>query len=161
MIEWVDKSDRGSRFYLGELRSSEPVSAVDAVRSMFDLIRERILGEGNAADFDVLMFEVDCDTGRLIAGASTDEGWKSNRTDGCSIRVQEIQDFWYDLLDAGVPADEFSQSVKGKVVQIAGSFRELVVSAMEELRPKAGERGFKLIVFGSTPGEVVLSESFG
>jgi hypothetical protein len=160
MIEWGDKSDRGSRFYVGELRSSEPLSAVDAVRSMFDVMCERVLGEGNAVNFDVLMFEVNCDTGRLISGASTNEGWKSSRTDGCAIRVQEIQDYWYDLVDAGVAADEFSQLIKAKVVEIARIFRDLVVSNMGELRSKAGASGFKFVVFGSTPGEVMLNESF-
>ena len=160
MIAWLDNSDRTSRFYFGELSTSKSLSSKDAIRAMFELLRERIVGKGNAANFEVLMFEVNCDTGRLLAGASTKDGWKHNRTDGCSLRVQEVQDHWYDLIGADVPADRFSESINQKTLEIARLFRECIVAAQEELLSKAGSNGFEFVVFGSDPGQAILSESF-
>lgn len=159
MINWLDKSDRQSRFYIGEIQSDEPISIEDAVDFLFAFMQEKILGVGNAINFDVLMFEVNCDTGRLIAGASTDLGWKSNRTDGCSIRVQKVQDYWYDLIDANVAADQFSQLIKKRVVEIACLFKEHVMSALGELRAKSDGKAIKFMVFGSNSGEIVTSET--
>lgn len=160
MINWVDKSDRGSRFYLGELPATDRFSANDAARAIFAFMREKILGEGTAEEFELLMFEVNCDTGRLIAGASTESGWKINHTDGCSIRVQELQDHWYDLIEAGIAPAEFSELIRHKVIEVANTFRKLVVVAADELRAKAKHGSFKLVVYGNDRGKAVLDETF-
>lgn len=160
MIEWTDASGRHSHFFVGECLEGSELSIADAIRLMVDLLNQELLGKGHAANFEIVMFEVNCDSGRLIAGASTLKGWQASRTDGCSIRLQEVQDYWYDLVEAGLSAEEFAPAIRRKILEVGTMFRDEIASRAESLIAKASKEGFKLIVFGSNPGEELLSDTF-
>jgi hypothetical protein len=159
MIVWVDKSDSGTRFFEGD-SSEVSIPTHVALNSILHVLQDRILGHGNADHFNVLMLEVNCDTGRLIAGASTEKGWERGRTDGCSVRVQEIQDYWYDLLDASMDDAQWASALRQRVLEIGTSFKSLVDASLEAIRSNAGDRGFRLVVFGSTPGDTVMTQIY-
>ncbi len=156
VIRWTNASRDGERFFVGE--AGDALTTDVALRALFLAMQERILGEGNAAGFDRLMLEVCCDTGRLIVGASTEERWKGGATDGCSLRVQELQDYWYDQVDAGLADDDFVEAIRRRVEDIGLSFKALVDQSHPTLRAKAAQPGFKLLVFGSSSDAVLENQ---
>jgi hypothetical protein len=159
LIEWLDHSDRSSRFFQGEIAQGNEPSTDDAVRALFSFLSERILGQGNAAEFSVLEFEVNCDTGRLTAAASRDAEAGRARKDGCSIRLQQVQDYWYDLVEAGAADEDFARRINAKALEIAQLFLNCVQAAASQLKTQARGERFRFRAYGiSGP---ILVEHFG
>jgi len=156
IIHWTDSSRAGERFLLGE--PEHAITTSMALAALVLALQEHILGEGNATGFDRLMLEVCCDTGRLIVGASTEERWIAGATDGCSLRVQDLQDYWYDQLEAGLAEDDFVEVIRRRVEEIGLSFKALVDQSLITIRQKAARPGFKLLVFGSSSDAVLESQ---
>lgn len=113
-----------------------------------------------AVHFNLLLFEVNCDTGRLIAAATHSDRDTSSAVDGCSVRVQEIQDFWYYLSESDPSDEQFQAGVDHKVHELAIAFREILVSHLGELYRTSSSQRFRYRVYGSDPGVVVYEESF-
>jgi len=157
MIAWQDGSGRRGRFYDA---STVALSLDEALTEMLEQLRTNIIGKGNAAGFDILMLEVNCDTGRLLAAATTEAKRSNGMTDGCSLRLQELQDYWYELVEEGVPDEEFTRRLMQHISNVGRIFREKIASSLEELRQYCSKDGFKFVVFGSEPGLEITVERF-
>ena len=160
MIDWHDKSDRTSTFFDGQVRGDSATTTAAVLTDVFDFLLSKIVGKGNAAEFDRLFFEVNCDTGRVLAATTTNERRENGRIDGCSVRIQEIQDYWYDLIESGISDKEFTQAIASKVTELGQIFHREMSVHLEELRKNCSKHGFKYIVFGSEPGVAYLDEHF-
>ena len=160
MIEWNDKSDRASRFFDGQIRGDSRANADDILKDVFEFLLTSIVGEGNAVDFDCLLLEVNCDTGRVLAAATTNENRDKGMIDGCSVRIQELQDHWYDLLEGGASDEEFSLAIANKVTELGQAFRSFLVKSLDDLRRNCAEGGFNYILYGNDPGVSYLDEHF-
>jgi len=158
MTTWVDKSDSSSRFLDGG--ESSATSKLEALRDLFTCLRNEIIGKGTAKKFDTLLFEVNCDTGRLIAAATTEDQHASGVVDGCSLRVQEVQDSWYDLLESGPSDEQFSAGVTKAVRELGTEFERLFMADLDLLRQSCSSNGFKYRVYGSDPGVVIFEEEY-
>lgn len=158
MIVWTDESSSRGRFLSGSAPREMPVR--EALLGLFDVLLGRVLSEAGPERFDLLMLEVACDTGRLIAGASTHERWKKGLVQGCSVRVQALQDFWYDLVEAKVGDAALEVAVNEQVGRLGDFFGGLVDKNINELRRFADPAGFTLTVFGSEPGIAVTSTRY-
>lgn len=156
MTKWTDKSDRNSRFLDGG--ESNAASISEALKDVFACLQSNIFNKGTALNFDLILFEVNCDTGRLIAAATTSEQHAVGVADGCSLRVQEIQDFWYDLLEKGPSDAEFTEDIAQYVRKLGLAFRDQLVSHPEELRQSSSANGFAYRVFGSEHGVSVFED---
>lgn len=158
MTTWTDKSDSKSRFFDGG--EAEGHTTREAIDKLFACLRRDVLGKGNSAEFDLILFEVNCDTGRLLVAATTREGYLKGLVDGCSLRVQEVQDFWYDLLEKGLSHEQFSAGVGRHVRHLAMLLRERLVPCLDELKHSCASAGFTYRVFGSDPGTALYEEEF-
>lgn len=158
MTTWVDKSDSKSRFLDGG--ENEGQSATDSLADLCDCLINEIIGRDNTDAIDLLLLEVNCDTGRLLAAATTAENHSRGMVDECSLRVQEIQDFWYDLLESGPTDEEFTSGVTERIRELGIAFRGVLLPHVEELRRSCSPEGFKFIVFGSDPGKSIYEEEF-
>jgi hypothetical protein len=160
MIDWKNKSDRRSTFFDGIIHNNFDPSMQETLAEVMRFLVLTIIGKGNAAKFDKLLFEVNCDTGRVLAAATTHENMTKARIDGCSVRIQKLQDYWYELIDSGMPEKEFENAIADKVVELGQMFHRLLSVHTEELRKNCSDRGFIYTVFGSEPGVVHLEEHF-
>lgn len=158
MTTSTDKSDSQSRFLDGD--ESPATSTTDALTDLFACLQSEIIGKGTAIDFDVLLFEVNCDTGRLIAAATTSGQHAAGVVDGCSLRVQKVQDSWYDLLESGPSDEQFSAGITHQVRELGMAFRDRFIPHLEELKRSCSSDGFTYRVFGSDPGISVYEETF-
>jgi hypothetical protein len=131
MTTWTDKSDSKSRFFDGG--ESKAVNIDGALAELFACLQKEIVGKGTAKNFNLLLFEVNCDTGRLLAAATTSDQHRSGFVDGCSLRVQAVQDFWYDLLDTGPTDQGFSAGITKQVRELGMAFRDMFIPYVEEL----------------------------
>lgn len=157
MTMWTDKSDSKSRFLDGG--ESTATTTAGALAELFTCLRTEIVGKGTATDFDLLLFEVNCDTGRLLAAATTSDQHASGTVDGCSLRVQKVQDFWYDLLESGPSDEEFSTGIGQHVLELGKAFREVFMAHLNELARYCSGDGFTYRVFGSDPGVAIYEEA--
>ena len=160
MIEWTDKSDRGSAFYDGQVVENESTNIETTLTEMFDFLVSNIVGKGNAAEFNRLLFEVNCDTGRVIAAATTDERRENGLIDGCSVRIQSLQDHWYDLLESGRSDQQFAEGIANKETELGRAFRNALIERLDDLRRTCSAGGFEYVAYGSDPGEVLVQEHF-
>jgi hypothetical protein len=158
MTKWIDRSDAHCRFFDGG--ESHAANTTQALRDLFECLQSRIIGTGAARDFDLLLFEVNCDTGRLISAATTSVQHASSVADGCSVRIKEVQDYWYDLLESGQSDAQFSAAVTQMVRELGIAFRDVFVRKLDELNLVCSPHGFTYRVFGNDPGVVVHEELF-
>lgn len=158
MTTWVDKSDNKSRFLDGG--ESSATTTIEALSDLLACLRSEIIGKGTATDFDLLLFEVNCDTGRLLAAATSSDQHASGKVDGCSLRVQEVQNFWYDLLESRPSDEQFSAGLSEQVRELGMAFRERFIPYLEEFKRSCSSEGFVYRVFGSDPGVPVYEETF-
>jgi hypothetical protein len=156
MATWTDKSDSRCRFFDG----GESPNEREALDDLIACLQGNVFGKGTATEFDLLLFEVNCDTGRLLAAATTSEQHARGIVDGCSLRVQEVQDFWYDLVERGPTGEEFSAAIAQKDRNLGMAFRNRFTTQFEKLRRFCPSDGFTYRVFGSDPGVSVYEETF-
>ncbi|MDP1563493.1 MAG: hypothetical protein Q8M16_19090 [Pirellulaceae bacterium] len=156
MTTWTDKSDSKSRFLDGG--ESTASTTAEALVELFGCLKTEIVGKGTANNFNLLLFEVNCDTGRLLAAATTSVKHKSGIVDGCSLRVQEVQDFWYDLLECGPSDEQFSTGIRQRIIELGKTFRGVFTAHIEELAQSCSGDGFTYRVYGSDPGAAVYEE---
>jgi hypothetical protein len=158
MTTWMDKSNSKSRFLDGG--ESTATTTTEALRDLFACLQGEIIGKGVAADFDLLLFEVNCDTGRLIVAATTTDRQTSGVVDGCSLRLQAVQDFWYDLLESGPSDQQFSAGVTHKVRELGITFRQVFETELDALKQSCSSNGFTYRVFGSDPGVLIYEKPY-
>lgn len=158
MTKWIDKSDSAGRFLDGGDLSDKDTTV--ALAELFRCLQAEIIAKANAGEFDLLLFEVNCDTGRLIAAASTSVRRAVGLVDGCSIRLQKLQDFWYDQL-ANDPSDEqFVAEVKEQVRNLGMMFRSKFIPFQDELIRLSAYGAFTYIVYGGGSTNSVYEEMF-
>lgn len=159
MRTWIDRSDATIRFHDGG-ESPATNATTQALVELCAYLRNEILGKRSASDYDLLLFEVNCDTGRLIAAASTSARYTSGAADACSLRVQHVQDYWYDLLDSGATDEEFHTRISQEVKRLGTAFRNTFFPHIEELKRSCSPNGFTYRVLGNDPGVVIYEEQF-
>jgi hypothetical protein len=157
MTTWTDKSDSKTRFLDGG--ESTATTTAGALAELFACLQTEIVGRGTATNFNLLLFEVNCDTGRLLAAATTSGQHASGIVDGCSLRVQEVQDFWYDLLESGPSDEQFSTGITQYVLELGKAFRDVFMTRVKELALSCSGDGFTYRVYGSDPGASVYEEA--
>jgi len=158
MTSWTDKSDSKSRFFDGG--ESTATTTAEALNQLFACLRSTIVGQGTASNFDLLLFEVNCDTGRLLAAVTTSDRHAAGIADGCSLRVQTVQSFWYDLLETGPSDEQFTAGISQQVRELGMAFRERFIPHLEDLKRSCLSAGFTYRVYGSDPGVLIYEETF-
>lgn len=158
MIEWTDISDRDSALFDGAFSDEPRVS--DALRHMLDFVSTRLVGSGNAQSFSLLLPEVGLDTGRLILAATTRDAHAAGRADGCSIRLQSLQDAWYHADDAGLTADAFADAISNHVRDVGSLFLEILADLLPVILEGASTDGFTFTLYGGVPGVSLLDHYF-
>lgn len=154
-MEWLDKSDLKSRFYVAE-SSTEIYGAVFLafINELVEFVISTIIGDGSVK-YDKLFIEVNCDTGRIIISPSTEEGRASGKLNGCAVRLPRLQDFWYDLDESGVSGEVFTEGVRNEIIRIGEQFGNQVENHIEALLSRSSKQSIELIVFGSEPDKVL------
>jgi hypothetical protein len=160
MIHWHDKSDRRSAFFDGQVREDGANSVEAILADMLAFLIANIIGKGHAIEFDKLLLEINCDTGQVLAAATTEDRTQDGRSDGCAVRIQQIQDHWYDLVDGRPTDEEFMAGIANEVSELGRVFRDLFVNRLDELRKRCSKHGFEYIVYGSEPGLAYFRERF-
>ena len=158
MIEWNDISDRDSALFDGTFTEEPTLS--DALRNMLDFVLTRLVGSGNAESFNLLLLEVGLDTGRLILAATTDDAHSLGRADGCSLRLQSLQDAWYDTDDAGLTDDAFTHTVSGHIRNVGSVLLDILPDSLRELLAGSSTDGFTFTLYGGDPGVSLMNQNF-
>jgi hypothetical protein len=154
MTTWIDKSDRRGTFFDGG--DFAGLSPIDCFRELFQCLREKIVEREAFGQFDLLLLEVNCDTGRVIVGVTTHDRHSSGKLDGCSLRCQFIQDYWYDLLESEPSDDEFTTGISARVREMGMIFRDTLIAS----ESPSFSKGFLFRVYGNDRGVVVYEEEF-
>jgi len=159
MIEWTSKSDRSCEFYVGNLGAAN-ATTFQILSEMLQFLVTNLFGNQNASNFECLLLEVNCDSGRVLVGVTTWEGFARGRTDGCTFRIQALQDFWYQLLARCASDEEFSKGIDAKVNELGTIFGDHVTERIDTILKHSAPDGFTFITFGLEPGVEVLRRQF-
>ncbi len=154
MTIWVDKSDKRGRFFDGGDFSGQKPS--DYIPELLNCLLDKVVGHEEFGKFDLLLFEVNCDTGRVIAAVTTLEKYLHGSVDGCSLRSQFIQDFWYDLLESKPSDEEFTAAISEKVRELGAAFRTGFIETANPIFSSS----FTYRVYGNDREVVVYEEIF-
>lgn len=159
MKTWEDLSDSKTRFFDGGNSESDDPSR--ELEVLFDYFNKHLLGSGNTKEFDLLLCEINCDTGRIILAATTHEKRNKKLIDGCSLRIQKIQDYWYDLNESGLPEESwvlFSKMILAYAHELGLKLKEIILKHLEKLKQECSVKGFAFLMYS---GETtVLEEHF-
>ncbi|WP_298863979.1 hypothetical protein [uncultured Gimesia sp.] len=164
MLEWNNHSSRKSNDYEAILPENQEYLIDEILRELFNFLNETLIGNGNAIDFDQLMFQVSPETGRVIAAAAIAEQYERGYIDACHVRIQEIQNRYYVFADNEEleDDDEFSRCVKSIEREIGQKFHQILLSHLDELRKQCSEHGFDYIQLesGTDLDAVLLKEHY-
>ena len=161
MMEWADGSDGSTRFFNAD--SDLDITEVNlklTFRSILDFCSREIVGRNNAAYFDTLFFEAGCDSGRLIVAVGTLENQESGNVDGCSVYLERLQDYWYDLRARCLPGSDFCGEVESTEAQLAELFSQILTETIRSGGFRFPSQRLRLIAYGSEPGEVLIEKFF-
>lgn len=149
MMEWQELPNPSGQFH-----SSEVAGPMDTA---LPIALEGILAKlghynAQAATHDVyVMLEANVDTGRIIAAVTSSED--SARRDGCAVRLQSLQDLWYDLDDSLADEVAFTSAIQRIREEIGAEFVALL--RRDGRRAFPGAHRLRLTVAGGEPGEVL------
>jgi len=161
MMEWIDKSDSKSRFFVSECDSGiEGAEFIAFISELLLFVSRTVIGDLHPIKYDKLFLEVNCDTGRVIIASSTDEGRTRGHLDGCAVTLPRLQDFWYDLDESGVSGEKFSESVRNEILRIGKQFGAGIEAHAEVFLSHSSQSSIELVVFGSEPKEVIFRKEF-
>lgn len=156
-MNWTDKSDRSAPFYVTDSDALIDKASLSAVfGSVLDYIGGHLASGRWRGAFDTVFLEVNCDTGRILLALSLSTSPGAPKIGGCAVRMQKLQDFWYDLDESGVDAAEFTSRVKEEVQRIGRIFSGVLADRKAELFRYSSSSSLTLTVYGSTPGVTVL-----
>ena len=158
LVEWNDISDRDSLLFDGTF-IDEP-SVTDALRQMLNFVRTRFIGFGNAESFDLLLLEVGLDTGRMILALTTSDAHTLGRADGCSLRLQSLQDAWYDADDAGLTDDAFTDTVAEAIRNVGTVFLDILPDSLPDMLAGSSNDGFTFTLYGGDRGVSLMNQRF-
>ena len=120
MTDWIALEGESGRFFVAESsRGLEESELSVLLGELLDGWSQHVLGNRELDPRTSLFFEVNCDTGRLILASGTETMRAKGLLDGCAIRAQSLQDFWYDLDESGASESEFTDGVHEKVRMIS------------------------------------------
>lgn len=149
MIEWTELPGKREKFYSSELAGT----LEEALPRALEAILAKLTEYTWAAHGDVTVFlEVGVDTGRIIAAIASAQQ-EGRRPDGCAIRLQGLQDIWYDADDKLGDGRAFWDEVDGTRRRIGQDFLALLRRRGLEVLPKASTLHF--VLYGAEPGEIV------
>lgn len=158
MIQWKELKDGAERFFVAEsTRSIEPFELPVLLNELLDGWCENVLRGTELEPHTTLFFEVNCDTGRIIFASGTTAMRANGELEGCAVRAQALQDFWYDLDESDASESEFDSQVQEKVRQLS----ECMLAQIKEGRcgPIARARDVAFVAFGSEKDIEVLRTS--
>lgn len=137
-------------------RTDSPATLSEAgLAVLFESMLAQIFrGAGEPIKPAALSLEVGCDTGRIILAIA--DSARSAKV-GCSVRLQSLQDVWYDLDENGVSADTFSQSVTDTVREIGYVFHSSI-KRQNAAFPQLATASIDLRVYGTGSRVPVISE---
>jgi hypothetical protein len=150
MIDWRDTPDSRGRFVEG--RADTNCSVDTAIQQVVAFLCDHLAGNGNGEEFNLLMLEVACSSGHLLASVSTEPRWKAGRVDACWLRLQEVQDVWYDLDYRGASAEDFDIGIDRYIMRLGDAFMSDVKARESDFIANCSSAGFDLIVFGAESG---------
>lgn len=127
---------------------------------MLDFVVSQVVGAGNADSFDYVLLEVGLDTGRLILAAATSDAHSRGHADGCSVRLQSLQDIWYDTVDAAPPDDSFPDIITKHIRDVGATFLKLLPDSLPTLLKASSPDGFTFRLFGRDLGVSILDQHF-
>ena len=149
MIEWHELPSKRGEFYTGELHGPLDEALPRALRAILAKLSEYA---GATHGEVTVLLEVGVDTGRIIAAVTTDRG-EAGRRDGCAVRLQSLQDVWYDTEET-IPDDPgFSEVIDNVCQRIGNEFLTLLQREGRNCLPDAST--LCLVVFGGEPGEIM------
>lgn len=159
-MEWLEKSDAKSRFFVAESTVGLSGSEFSAfIEELLLFVAKQIIGN-SSADYDSIFLEVNCDTGRVILSPSTEERRASGNLNGCAVWLPRLQDFWYDLDESGVTGDDFSEVIRNEVVRIGKEFGIQIENNLDHIFLDSSNRTIDFVVFGSEPEKVLFRRRF-
>lgn len=159
-MEWVDKSDKGSKFFVGKSDAATDDTSLTRVFASLLTFLTATLSNSWSGRLGAILFEVNCDTGRILVALSAGQPITRECLDGCSLRMQKLQDFWYDLDESGVNGSGFSSRVSDEVKRIGHIFCNVVRARRAELLSMSARGSISVIVYGSVQGEILLHQEF-
>lgn len=151
MTEWRELPSKVGQFWeadvAGDLGDALPV----ALASILEKLAEYHWAiQGHVT----VMLEASIDTGRLTAAVVADNGQgAATRRDGCSIRLQSLQDFWYDTDETAADAAVFDAAVEAMRHSISQAFVAVLQREGRIAMPDADSLRF--VMTGAEPGEVL------
>ena len=139
------------------LTDAELTSVLD---EMLSLICQADIGRGVYDSQALLMLEVCCDTGRLIMATGSGVGSSRRTRVGCSVRLQRLQDFWYDLDESGVSGECFSAELRQRVQHIGAVFHTLATERTQFICASIRQSTFRALLFDSNPKGAVIERTY-
>jgi len=147
MIKWHELPSKQGKFFNGEMAGT----LEDALPEALTAILAKLAEYTWATRGDVTVhLEAGVDTGRLIAAIETAE--TTNR-DGCAVRLQGLQDFWYDTDEGVADEDTFASEIQNMRRKIGSAF--LALLEREGRTTLRDASTLRFVMAGGEPGEVL------
>ena len=147
MFKWHELPSKQGKFYTAELAGN----LEDSLPAALTAILAKLAEYAWATRGDVTVhLEAGVDTGRLIAAIETPE---TSKRDGCAVRLQGLQDFWYDTDEGVADEDTFASEIQNMRRQIGSAFLALLLREGRTALQDASTLRF--VMAGAEPGEVL------
>ena len=132
-MNWIDKSDGKVPFFVTESDTLvNEASLASVFGSVLDYIGGHLASGRWVGAVATVLLEVNCDTGRVLVALSSTRTLSASKIGACAVRMQKLQDFWYDLDESGVGAAEFTSRINEEVQRIGQIFSEVLTSKKAE-----------------------------
>ncbi|QDT64702.1 hypothetical protein [Calycomorphotria hydatis] len=158
MIKWNDISDKHSRFFEGNDENHTSNNYTEALEALLGFLKSDILGKGNSQYVDLFFLKINTDSGRLIACATTKEKYSAGVADGCCIRCQAVQNYWYNLDDSGVADDVFEIKITEHSKEIGAHFKKMLNENVDEIFAKCSVGDATYWIIGIEPNDIIVDE---
>lgn len=147
MISWNNISDKKKVFFDGEVFPDN--SDFDfCLNEAFKFFINNIVKIKENRFFDVILFQICCDTGRLIFAVGIQDDWEKGVFDGCSVVIQSVQDFWYAEFEKKHSDDIFSSIINSFSLEVGLKILSLVDEETNNIFQCNLNDKFNFIVFG-------------
>lgn len=158
MIQWNDISGRKDIFFEGHIDPEEKISWSQSLHVLFEFLKEKILGKGNALDFDLIVLHYRSDSGRLTLCAATKVNWAKRQGDGCSLRVIELEEYSFNISEQNSGTGVYDEMINAKALEIGEYFLDMLIDCLEDLTLISSSSGFDFHFID--PEEVIFTRSF-
>lgn len=158
MIKWNDISSRKDIFFEGKINPEEKISWTQTFHILFEFLKEKILGKGNALHFDLIVLQYRSDSGRLTLCAATKVNWAKRQGDGCSLRVFELEEFSSNNYEQNFGSEAYEVMINAKTLEIGEYFLDILIDSLNDLTLISSRSGFDYHFID--PEEVIFKRNF-